>query len=318
MRRTYIGVVLASALIVAFESVAIEGALKTADLNIFLVSSMPSIIGGAILLGLQPRGSRECVRKLDSTGWAEMITLCIVVAGGVFMWFDSVGRIGASKEAILGGGSSEVLFVVLLSAFFLGERLKRWEILGSFMIVIGVFLVLANAETLSFTLGIGEIEAISSSLLLAVSIIIITALLKSYDLRAISGLELLISGSFLVVFGSALGLIVWPDVNGMLVLVALGAFPAVGLLTYNAGLPKIGASLTSVLFALNGVLTVGVQLLVLLVFPHANIELPQVLGLAVIGGVVAFVGVYLLNRESATNEPHVTAAVGAQSQIPSK
>ena len=176
--------------------------------------------------------------------------------------------------------------------------MKRWEILGSFMIIIGVFLVLANANTLSFTLGLGEIEAISSSLLLAVSIVIITVLLKSYNLTAISGLELLISGSLLIVFGSMLGLIIWPDTDGWLLLVALGAFPAVGLLTYNAGLPKIGASLTSVLFALNGILTVGVQLLVLLMFPGADIKLPQVLGLAVVGGVIAFAGVYLLNRES--------------------
>ncbi len=299
VRRTYIGVVLASALIVAFESVSIEGALRIADLNIFLVSSMPSIIGGAILLGISPRGSRDCARKLGLTGWGSMTVLCIIVAAGVFMWFDSVGRIGASKEAILGGGSSEVLFVVVLSAVFLGERLKRWEILGSFMIIIGVFLVLANADTLSFTLGLGEMEAISSSLLLAVSIIIITVLLKSYNLTAISGLELLISGLFLIIFGSVLGLIKWPDANGFLLLVALGAFPAVGLLTYNAGLPKIGASLTSVLFALNGIMTVGVQLLVLLVFPDADIKLPQVLALAVAGGVIAFAGVYFLNKDTA-------------------
>lgn|GEM_PF-964202 len=297
-RRTYITIVLASAVIVAFESVSIEGALRIADLNIFLVSSMPSIIGGAILLGLLPKGSRDCACSLGSRGWSGMILLSGLAAGGVFMWFDAVGRIGASKEAILGGGSSEVLFVVILSAVFLGERLRRWEILGSFMVIIGVFLVLANADTLSLTLGLGEIEAISSSLLLAFSIVIITWLLKDYNLTAISGFELLISGSLLLIFGSVFGLITWPDSDGLLLLVALGAFPAVGLLTYNAGLPKIGASLTSVLFALNGIMTVGVQLIVLLLFPHADIKLPQTLALAVIGGVVAFAGVYLLNRET--------------------
>jgi drug/metabolite transporter (DMT)-like permease len=306
VRRTYIGVVLASALIVAFESVAVEGALRIADLDIFLVSSMPSIIGGAILLGILPKGSYDCSRGLGRRGWGSMIVLCGIVAAGVFMWFDSVGRIGASKEAILGGGSSEVLFVVLLSAVFLGERLKRWEILGGFLIVIGVFLVLANVDTLSFTFGLGEIEAISSSLLLAISVVMITLLLRNHNLTAISGLELLISGLFLIVLGSFLGLIKWPDINGWLLLVALGIFPAVGLLTYNAGLPKIGASLTSVLFALNGIMTVGVQLLVLFFFPHADIRLPQILGLAVAGGVIAFVGVYLLNRRTDSKECKMT------------
>jgi hypothetical protein len=77
----------------------------------------------------------------------------------------------------------------------------------------------------------------------------------------------------------------------------MGAMPAVGLWTYNAGLPKIGASLTSVLFALSGVMTVGVQLLVLGVFPDADIQLPQSIALAVLGGAVAFAGVYLLNTD---------------------
>ena len=300
LRQTYIGVVLASALIVAFESVAIEGALKIADLNIYLVSSLPSIIGGAILLGLSPERSSRCVRELGARAWGNMTILCVIAAAGVFLWFDAVGRIGASKEAILGGGSSEVLFVVILSAVFLSERLRRWEIVGSILIVLGVFLVLANADSLSLGFGLGETEAILSSLLLASSIVMVTALLRTNDLTALSGLELLISGTMLILFGSALGLIVWPDANGVLLLVALGAFPAVGLLTYNAGLPKIGASLTSVLFALNGVITVGVQLLVLLIYPDADIKLPNVLSLAILGGFVAFIGVYLINRRVPT------------------
>jgi len=84
----------------------------------------------------------------------------------------------------------------------------------------------------------------------------------------------------------------------------LGLFPAMGLLTYNAGLPKIGASLTSVLFALNGIMTVGVQLLVLGVFPGANITLPQSVALAVSGGVVAFIGVYLLEKGDSSKNAH--------------
>jgi len=297
VRRTYIGIVLVSALVVAFESVSIEGALNIAEIDIFLVSSLPSVIGGALLLAAFPAKTGELIKGLGRRGWSGMFVVCAIVAAGVFMWFDAVGRIGASKEAILGGGSSEVLFVVILSAVFLGERLRRWEAVGSVLIIVGVFLVLANADSLSFGVGFGEVEAIASSLLLAMSIVMITALLRTHDLTALSGLELLMSGSMLVVFAGALGMIRLPDLGGMLALLGLGAFPAVGLWTYNAGLPKIGASLTSVLFALNGILTVGVQLLVLAIFPDAEIQLPKVLALALLGGAVAFIGVYLLNRK---------------------
>jgi drug/metabolite transporter (DMT)-like permease len=228
--------------------------------------------------------------------------MCVLAAFGVVLWFDAVSRIGASKEAILGGGSSEVLFVVVLSAFFLKEKLTRLEGFGSLLIILGVFLVLADLETLSFPTGIGEAEAIMSSVSLAGSIIIATALLRVYKLTPVSGVELFLSGIMVVGFGIAFGLVSVPDAIGWAVLVLLGLFPAVGLLTYNAGLLKIGASLTSVLFALTGIMTVGVQLLVLALYPDAEIILPRSVAIAVLGGIVAFMGVYLLHKNKAVRD----------------
>ncbi len=295
-RTKYIIVVLTSALVVAFETVAVEGALNIVDLNIFLVSSFPPIVGCLVLLAVRPERSAAFVKNLRMRGWASMFALCVVVSVGVLLWFNAVGRIGAGKEALLGGGSSEVLFVVLLSAFFLGERLGRLEAIGGVMIVLGVFLVLADAETVSLEIGFGELEAIMCSLALGASVILTTALLKKYDLTPFSGVELLLSGVMLLVAGVALGIVDWPDLTGWIVLTLIGLFPAAGLLTYNAGLPKIGASLASVLFALAGIMTVGVQLLALFVFPEAEIMLPKSVALALLGGAVAFGGVYVLER----------------------
>jgi drug/metabolite transporter (DMT)-like permease len=297
-RRKYIAVVLLSALIVAFESVAIEAAINIAELSLLIVSAVPSIIGGTILMCIRPGRTVSFGKGLGRKGWAFMALLCAFVAGGVLMWFDAISRIGASKEAILGGGSSEVLFIVLLSAVFLSERLSKWEAVGSFLVLAGVFLVLANAGSLSFSVGLGEAEAILSSLLLAISVVMTTMLLKSKELTPLSGVELFLSGAILLVVGIATGLIEPPSMDGLLVLLGLGLIPSAGLLTYNAGLPKIGASLTSVLFALTGIMTVGAQLLVLLFFPGADIKLPQNIALALLGGAVAFAGVYLLNRPS--------------------
>lgn len=295
VRTKYIIVVLLSALIVAFETVAVEGTLNIADVNILLVSSFPSIVGGLVLLSFNPKGAADFARTIGPRGWMSMVLLCAIIAVGVLLWFDSVGRIGAGKEALLGGGSSEVLFVVLLSAFFLRERLGRLEALGGFMIVAGVFLVLADAEALTLTVGFGEVEAILSSLALGASVVLTTALLKKYEmLAAFCGYELLLSGVMLFTACVASGLVEWPDTTGWVILVLIGLFPAAGLLTYNAGLPKIGASLTSVLFALTGVMTVGVQLLVLLMYPDADILLPKSVPIAVLGGAIAFIGVYIL------------------------
>ncbi len=303
MRRAGIAVVLVSAVVVAFESVAVEGAINTAHIDVFLVSAIPPIIGGAILLGIQPTKTRTFSRNLGASGWAKMVVLGALVGAGVLLWFDAVSRIGASKEAILGGGSSEVLFVVLLSAMFLSERLRRLEAFGSALVLIGVFLVLVNyARGVTLTLGNGEIEAIGSSLILGGSVVYTTHLLHDYDLTRLSGLELLFSGMVVLGTGAVLGKLTWPsDMAGWGVLLLIGLFPAVGLGTYNSSLPRIGAALTSVLFALNGILTVGVQLLVLAFVPGAQLILPQSVPLAVLGGAIAFVGVYLLNMRPEKN-----------------
>lgn len=301
-RSRYIIIALMSALVVAFESVAIESALNIADIDIFLVSSVPTIVGGLILMSIFPRGTVAFTQSLGRRGWLMMFCLCAFAAAGVLLWFDSVGKIGASKEAILGGGSSEVLFVVILSAVFLSERLKLLEGIGSVLVIIGVLIVLTNIDSVGFTIGLGEVEAILSSLLLGISVVMATSLLKTHQLTPLSGVELFITGIIVLVFGVAAGLIVLPEPSAWIILVLLGLFPAVGLLAYNAPLPKIGASLTSVLFSLTGIMTVGAQLLILFVVPDADIKLPQSVALAIIGGSIAFVGVYLLNKKGANEK----------------
>lgn len=301
VRQKYMGIALISGLVVAVEAVGVEAAINTFGIGSFVVAAVPSIVAGVLLLASMPRATGTLVTGLGRRGWPFMIATCAVIAAGVFLWFDAVGRIGASKEAILGGGSSEVLFIVLLSAVFLSERLTRTEAFGSALVLLGVFIVLANTETLSLAIGPGEIEAIVSSFLLAISVVMTAILLRSHRLISVCGMELLLSGLLLLLVGTTLGLISWPGNLEMLVLVGLGAFPVVGMLTYYAPVPRIGASLTSVLFALTGVMTVGVQLVVLAVVPEAEMILPQSLLLAVLGGVVAFAGVYLLNSKPETS-----------------
>ncbi len=296
VRKKYMGIVLFSALVVAVESVGVEAAINTFGIGSFMVAAVPSTVGGLILLASMPDTSVEVVRGLQRRGWLFLLATCTFIAVGVLLWFDAVGRIGASKEAILGGGSSEVLFIVLLSALFLSERLSRFEAFGSVLVLLGVFLVLANGEDMSLTLGLGEVEAIVSSLFLAVSVIMTAVLLRSHRLIAVSGLELLLSGVILIGVGVPSGAITWEGWKELAVVVGLGCFPAVGMLAYYAGLPKIGASLTSVLFALTGIMTVGVQLAVLAIVPGAEMMLPRSLPLTVAGGLVAFAGVWMLNR----------------------
>lgn len=291
------GIVIFSALIVAVESVAVEGALNIVLLDIFIVTGMPSIVGGLILMGIKKNETTNFIKKMSRQEWLFLFALSSAAAFGAYFWFDAVGKIGAGKEALLGGGSSEVLFVVLLSAIFLSERLTRWEALGGILILIGVFLVLIRAESFSLSIGLGEIEAIASSFLLASSAVMTAKLLRKHDVAPVSSLQLIISGAVILAIGFALGLSLTIGLIGLAILVVLGIFPAMGILTYFYGLKGIGASITSILFALNGIMTLIVQLSVVAIFPESLI-VPKNLALALIGGIIAFFGVYLLNKKS--------------------
>jgi len=304
-RNKYIAIVLFSAIVVAYEAVAVEGALRTAHLDIFLVTALPSIAGGLILMAFRPRATQKLMLSMGRRQWSYIMLLSLVASVGVFMWYDAVNLIGASKEAILGGGSSEVMFIVILSALFLGERLNRWEVFGGLLILLGVFLVLVNKDVLSLKLGRGELEAIISSFFLASSAVMVAKMLREYDVIPISGIELMISGIMLLVIGLIASPIVWPDAFGWILLFALGIFPAMAITTYFAGLQGIGASITSVLFSLNGILTVVAQLSVLLFISNADVRFPENLVLALIGGAIAFIGVYLIERNPTGQVPKV-------------
>jgi len=302
-RSWYIGIVILSAFIVAVESVSIEGALNIVLLDIFIVTGVPSIIGGLILTGIQKKSTIEFARGLKKREWIFLVVLSTAAAFGAYFWFDAVGEIGAGKEAILGGGSSEVLFVVLLSAIFLSERLSKWEAFGGILVLLGVFLVLVRADSLSLSVGKGELEAILSSFLLASSAVMTAKLLRTYEVAPVSALELIISGIIILAIGFALGTSL--DINpiGWLILIGLGIFPAIGILTYFHGLQGIGASITSILFALNGIMTLIVQLAIVIVFP-GSLMVPQNLALAFLGGIIAFIGVYLLNKKSSDKQAY--------------
>jgi len=304
-RNGYIAIVLFSAIVVAYEAVAVEGALNTAHLDIFLVTAMPSIAGGLILMAFRPRATHKLMGVMGRRQWSYILLLSLVASVGVFMWYDAVAQIGASKEAILGGGSSEVLFVVILSAIFLGERLTRWEVFGGFLVLMGVFLVLVNKDVLSLTLGRGEIEAIASSFFLASSVVMVAKMLREFDIIPVLGMELLFSGVMLLIMALLAFPIVWPDTIGWILLISLGIFPAISIVTYFVGLKGIGASITSVLFALSGILTVVAQLTVLLFIPDANVKFPENMVLAIAGGVIAFIGVYIIERNPAGRTPAI-------------
>lgn len=69
-RNKYIAIVLFSAIVCAYEAVAVEGALNTANLDIFLVTAMPSIAGGLMLIAFRPRATHKLAVSMGRRQWS--------------------------------------------------------------------------------------------------------------------------------------------------------------------------------------------------------------------------------------------------------
>jgi drug/metabolite transporter (DMT)-like permease len=75
--------------------------------------------------------------------WSNLITASLSLSLGIFAWYDSINRIGASKEALI-AGPIEIIIIIILARIFLSERLSRFHILGIFLGFIGFILALVS------------------------------------------------------------------------------------------------------------------------------------------------------------------------------
>ncbi|HLC59570.1 MAG TPA: DMT family transporter [archaeon] len=295
MKAFYIAIVLFSALLIGFVSVLGEAIMSFFNLGPFIVTGLSAIFGGGVMLAITFLKYPKIYREINKNGIFKIIISSIFGAIGLLLWFDSITRIGASKELLLGGNSSEMLLVLILSFVFLGERLKRFEIVGGFLIIVGIFVVLFNPVILQPVFGLGELEAMISSLAFAINIVISTNILRKLSDKSVSILVMMLEGLFI------LGAMFIANIQFQLTLESvfwiflLGIFGVTSILTYFYGLKKIGASLTVIIASFAGVFSIGLQLIAKFLFPSIELIFPQSIVLAVIGGVIAVGGVFLIS-----------------------
>jgi hypothetical protein len=81
--------------------------------------------------------------------------------------------------------------------------------------------------------------------------------------------------------------------NALVILVLFSLIPFVGSLSYSTGLSRIGASLTATIGSSSIVITVFLQLIIREL--GINTHLPENLLFAILGGVVGFIGIYIIH-----------------------
>jgi len=142
---------------------------------------------------------------------------------GIYGWYDSINRIGASKEALI-AAPIEIILIIILAKVFLNERLNKFQIIGIIVGSVGFFMSLAsdvridyfgNPNLSSFIVGVninsifptvlslvsfGDLEAILSAVGFAVGVLFLGKLVKKHSSVQVAGASMLLSGMILLIF----------------------------------------------------------------------------------------------------------------------
>lgn len=297
-------IITASALLLALDSVISEGMMSAFGISPLAIAGVPALLGGILLFLANPTSNARSYQRINRASWTKIALNGACSAAALFLWFDSVARIGAGKEMLLSSGTTETLFILLLSFLFLRERLSAQKLFGSAIILLGVFLVLFRPHALDVSVGFGDAEAMFGALFFAIAVTLAADVLKSHEPRVVGSLYLMIEGVLLVLAATVAGEFPSNASSGTLVgFVALGVIVALAVVTYNIGLQKVGASLTAVVSSFSGVFAVGLQLLSGAIVPSAPLVLPPSIMLAMTGGIIAVFGVFLISKEPSLPHP---------------
>ena len=333
IRKSWI--VFVYAITISIESIIIEYLTTSSFVQISpIVLSAISITLAGIMLLLVAAFVLKRKRKIPilfTKSWKNLILASLSLSFGVFTWYDSINRIGASKEVLI-AGPLEIVIIVFLARVFLNERLNRFHFIGISMALVGLSMAIAsdtnfgiadNTETgrtaasssvarsspLSATIiSLGDVEAILSAFGFAVGVLFLTKLALKYSSIEVAGASMFTSGLILVGFmivglsygadhvvlpSKEISLLGQPLIFSIIIFLLFSLLPFIGSLSYSTGLSKIGASLTSTIGSSSILMTVIIQL-VLKEFGISS-HLPENIFLAIFGGVTGFLGIYMIH-----------------------
>ena len=292
------GVVFAYAFVLSIETIFVESITAVLQISPLTIAANSIPLAGGMLLFIVALIMKDKITVFKS--WKHLLPGSAFTALGIITWYDSVSRIGASKESTL-TGPLEATVVLFLAWFFLKERLSKIQLIGSMIAIIGIFAAVMSGSalevlwSLSSFFSIGDLEAMLSAVAFAIAIIFLTKLVGFHSPIQVAGASLLISGLILATFQ----LTYYPEVPavqewGFLLLYSF--FPLIGALLYSMSLRKIGASITSIIASSAYLMTIMIQL----TLRELGLKtiLPENIPLLVVGGLLGLVGIILIHKDT--------------------
>lgn len=292
-------IVFVQAIILSFESIMVERLTGITGITSLLVAGVSIPLAGAELLFISTVISKK-ITVFNS--WKLLLTGSVFLAAAVFLWYDSVNRVGASKECLL-AGPLETVVVLILAWLVLKERLHKIQLIGVIIALLGFFATVSNhslalSSILPFDITFGDFEAILSAFVFAGGMIVMTKLVERHTTIEVTGASLSISGIILtsILFYSILSRQQSsPTIPEVAYMISFSLLPLAAALLYVVGLKRVGASLTSTIASSNILFTLFLQLIFRGLGVKSN--LPENILLAIIGGALGMFGIYLVHIE---------------------
>lgn len=283
-------IVFAHAALLSIESIAVELLTAGTGLTPLAIGGTSILIAGSALVAISAARDRSGTIAVFRA-WRILLPASGLLAIAVFAWYDSVTNVGASKEGLL-AGPLEVVVILVLARLFLKERLDRPKTFGAAVALAGFFATVMSSGTLELLFTWGDLEAVISAVSFGTGVVLITRLIGNHSALQLTGSSLFITGLILFsILWNTAPVISLDDVTYVL---AFSLLPLLAAYTYVVGLGRIGASMTSVIASFSILLTVVFQLVLLELGVDAI--LPSNVPLAVIGGVLGVLGIYLIHR----------------------
>ena len=316
-------VVFIYAITISVESVLIEFLTTTfLEVTPIMLSAISITLAGIMLLLVALfLMRRKEIATLLLKSWKNLSLASFFLAAGIFAWYDSINRIGASKEVLI-AGPLEIVIIVVLARVFLNEKLNRIQVTGIVLALIGFFISIVSdididvldsiqmvitPQLLSTLITFGDVEAILSAFGFGVGVLFLTKLVSLHSSIEVAGASMLISGLILVGFmvgfsdeSLQLSLVAkhslfkQPQMNTTIIILALfSLLPFIGSLSYSTGLSRIGASITATIGSSSILITIIIQIMLRELGVKSN--LPENIFIAVVGGVIGFLGIYIIH-----------------------
>ena len=215
IRKSWIVFIYAIAL--SAESIIIEYLTSSfIQISPIMLSAISITSAGIMLLMVAAFISKEKkeILLLFNKSWKNLLLASLSLSLGIFTWYDSIKRIGASKEVLI-AGPLEIVIIVMLARVFLNERLNRFHIIGISMALTGFFMAVASdanigvadniVETIKTTsllsiISFGDIEAILSAFGFAIGVLFLSKLVLKHSSIEVAAASMFTSGLILVGF----------------------------------------------------------------------------------------------------------------------